>query len=102
MKLISAFCIKQQNQVQVHLKFLDRNPDLKEGDILWQDENKIIIVEIKPCECIVIKPDAILEAAALSMKLVTGTCRFFTRKMNCLLHMMRHYTICYRLKVISD
>ncbi len=47
------------------LKFLNENPNLKDGDILWQDENSIIIVEIIPSECIVITPNTIIAAAAL-------------------------------------
>ena len=47
------------------LKFLNENPNLKDGDILWQDENSIIIVDIIPSECMVITPDTIITAAAL-------------------------------------
>jgi urease accessory protein len=41
------------------------NPDLKEGDILYQDENTTIAVEIIPCECIVLKPSNTREASAV-------------------------------------
>ncbi len=51
--------------IRVTLKFLDKNPDLKDGDILWQDANTIIVVEIKPCECIVIIPLNVLEASSI-------------------------------------
>ena len=46
-------------------KFLKGNPDLKEGDILYKDENITIAVEINPCECIVLKPSNMREAAAV-------------------------------------
>lgn len=49
----------------VILKFLQANPDLKEGDILWMDENTIITVEIIPCSCIVITPGSIRNASSL-------------------------------------
>ncbi len=47
------------------LKFLNENPDLKEGDILYEDETGIIAVEINPCECIVITPGNMLKAASV-------------------------------------
>lgn len=50
---------------QVTLKFLDKNPDLKDGDVLWQDDITIIVVEIKPCECIAITPLDMLEASSI-------------------------------------
>lgn len=49
----------------ITLKFLRENPDLKEGDILWEDQNTLIIVEIEPCKCIVITPKTILAASSL-------------------------------------
>jgi urease accessory protein len=49
----------------VCIKFLRENPDLKEGDIIHQDENITIAVEINPCECIVINPSNALEIAAI-------------------------------------
>ncbi len=49
----------------ISLKFLQLNPDLKGGDILYEDETTVIAVDIKPCEVIVIKPAGIAEAAAV-------------------------------------
>lgn len=51
--------------ISLTLKFLNENPNLKEGDILCEDENSIIVVEIIPIECIVITPASIIAAAAL-------------------------------------
>ena len=51
--------------VPVTLKFLKENPDLKDGDILYRNENKIIAVEINSCDCIVITPRNIPEASAI-------------------------------------
>lgn len=56
---------KTDSGVPVTLKFLNENPDLKDGDILWQDEHTAVAVQIKPCECIVITPGNTLEAAAI-------------------------------------
>ena len=53
-----------QSGKAVMLKFLQENPDLKDGDILWQNEDVVIAVEVKQCEAIVIKPATILEAAS--------------------------------------
>lgn len=49
----------------VTLKFLQENPDLKQGDILWMDEQFAIVVELKTCEAIVIQPSSILEASCI-------------------------------------
>jgi urease accessory protein len=49
----------------VCIKFLNENPNLKDGDILYQGENTTIAIEINPCECIVIIPENMLAAASL-------------------------------------
>jgi urease accessory protein len=54
-----------ESGITVTTKFLQENHNLQEGDILWQDENFVIAVQIKPCECIVITPATILAAASL-------------------------------------
>jgi urease accessory protein len=51
--------------IDITIKFLKENPDLKDGDILWRDENSIIAVEIKPCKCIVITPNSMLTALSV-------------------------------------
>jgi urease accessory protein len=51
------------------IKFMRENPDLKEGDILFQDDKITIAVEIIPCECIVLKPSNMREAAAVSYEI---------------------------------
>jgi urease accessory protein len=53
----------------IAIKFLNENPNLKEGDILWQDETTIIVVEITPCECIVVKPGDMINASAISYEI---------------------------------
>ncbi|MBZ4646036.1 MAG: urease accessory protein [Petroclostridium sp.] len=34
---------------------------LRDGDILWQDDKKALIVEISECDCIAIKPNTMIE-----------------------------------------
>ncbi len=53
----------------IAIKFLNENPDLKEGDILWQDETNIVVVEINPCKCIVIEPGDMINASAISYEI---------------------------------
>ena len=47
----------------VTLRFLQENPNLQQGDILWMEEDFVIVVTIKTCEAIVIQPKSILEAS---------------------------------------
>lgn len=54
-----------ESGIAITTKFLNENPNLEDGDILWQDENSIIAVQIKPCECIVITPATMLIVASL-------------------------------------
>ncbi len=34
---------------------------LQDGDILWQDDKKVLLVEISECDCIALKPKTMLE-----------------------------------------
>jgi urease accessory protein len=54
-----------QSGKQVTIKFMQENPDLKQGDILFADDTSIIVVEINPCKTIVIEPRTILESASV-------------------------------------
>ena len=56
---------KTKSGIEIILKFLGESPDLKDGDMLWQAENKIIAVEIIPTECLVIEPQTILSASSV-------------------------------------
>jgi urease accessory protein len=56
---------KTYSGIPVTLQFLNNNPDLKDGDILFENDKKVIIVEILPCSCIVVQPENIQQAAAL-------------------------------------
>ena len=57
---------KQTNSgKEVLLKFLNENPELTEGDILFADTDMIIAVSILPCECIVLQPKNMFEIASV-------------------------------------
>jgi urease accessory protein len=50
---------------EVSLKFLNENPSLTEGDILYEDDKMIVAVTIIPCDVIVIKPNSMFEMASV-------------------------------------
>jgi urease accessory protein len=50
---------------EVALKFLQENPSLTQGDILFEDEQTIIAIEVLPCECLVIAPKNMFEMASV-------------------------------------
>lgn len=49
----------------IALKFLDKNPALTQGDVLYEDDTIIIAVEILPCDVLVIKPVNLFEMASV-------------------------------------
>src|SRR3954449_5822964 len=51
--------------IDLALKFLGEGQCLHEGDILYKDPEKVIVVRIKPCEAIVLKPETMLEMGAV-------------------------------------
>jgi urease accessory protein len=50
---------------EVVMKFLRENPQLGQGDILFADENKLIVIDIRPCESLIITPRSKFELASL-------------------------------------
>lgn len=56
---------KTQSGKEVSLKFLTESPELTQGDILFADENFLIAATILPCDCLVVTPKTIFEAASL-------------------------------------
>lgn len=50
---------------EILLKFLNENPELTEGDVLYADEITIILVSILPCNCIVMQPKNMFEMASM-------------------------------------
>lgn len=51
--------------VEVVLKFLNESQQLTEGDIVYDDDFNIIVIEVKPCDAIVIRPKTMFEMASL-------------------------------------
>lgn len=49
----------------VTLRFLNQNPDLKDGDLLFEDDHLLVLVEIIACKTIVLAPNNFIETAAL-------------------------------------
>lgn len=49
----------------IALKFLDKNPALTQGDVLYESEILIIAVEILPCDVLVIQPANPFEMASV-------------------------------------
>ncbi len=54
---------------KISIKFLQQNPDWKEGDVVFVNDELIVTIEILPCEAIVITPLTIMEAAAISYEI---------------------------------
>ena len=48
---------------EISLKFLDQTQNLGEGDVLYEDTEMLIVVQIQPCDTIVIKPASMYEMA---------------------------------------
>jgi urease accessory protein len=47
----------------VVLKFLKEAPQLQQDDIIFKDENSVIVIDILPCEVIVVQPATMYEMA---------------------------------------
>ncbi|MCY7422696.1 MAG: urease accessory protein UreE [Chitinophagaceae bacterium] len=54
---------------KISIKFLQENPDWKEGEIVFADDKNWISVEIISCEAMVLTPGTIIEAAAISYEI---------------------------------
>ena len=49
----------------LEIRFLKENPSLSEGDILYQDESVLIVVDIKACDALMITPKNTFEVASI-------------------------------------
>ena len=47
--------------LDVVMEFEKENPSLSEGDIIYEDDFKVIAIELKDCETIVLRPKSMLE-----------------------------------------
>lgn len=54
-----------ESGIEVAIQFLNKNPELTEGDVLFADDETIIAVCIQPCDCIVLQPKNMLEMATM-------------------------------------
>lgn len=51
--------------VEVAWQFLREGPALTEGDVLYADAERLIVVEIRACEVLVIRPGSFFKMAAI-------------------------------------
>lgn len=49
----------------VVMKFLKEDPDLRQDDIVFEDESCVVLIQIQPCEAIVVHPATMYEMASL-------------------------------------
>lgn len=54
-----------QSGKDISLRFLNNNPALTQGDILYEDDTNLIAVDILPCEVLVIQPASLFEMASV-------------------------------------
>ena len=50
---------------ELTLKFLDASPALTDGDILYEDDISVIVVNIAECDCIIIQPNDMKQMAEI-------------------------------------
>ena len=50
---------------EIAMKFLNENPQLTVGDIVYEDDFNLIAVDIKECDAIIIRPGSMYEMAAV-------------------------------------
>lgn len=50
---------------EISMKFLNENPQLGVGDIIYEDDFGLVAVDIKECEAIVIRPRSMYEMASV-------------------------------------
>lgn len=51
------------------LRFTGESMQLREGDVLYEDEEKLIVVRVRPCQAICMRPSSLLEYAAVCFEL---------------------------------
>ncbi len=56
---------KTKSGREVVMKFLNEAPELTDGDIIWQDQTSLIVVEIQTCEAIIIHPSTMYQMASV-------------------------------------
>ncbi len=56
---------RTKSGMEIAIKFIQEGQRLHHDDILYQDENKVVVVYIKPCEAIVMTPASLLEMGTI-------------------------------------
>jgi urease accessory protein len=56
---------KTKSGRDISLKFMNENPELTQGDVLFEDEQIIIAVEVLSCDCLVIYPKDMKDMASI-------------------------------------
>ncbi|MEO5790322.1 MAG: urease accessory protein UreE [Gelidibacter sp.] len=51
--------------MEIAIKFIQEGQRLHQDDILYQDDKKVVVVHIKPCEAIVMTPASLLEMGTI-------------------------------------
>jgi urease accessory protein len=51
--------------MEIAIKFIQEGQRLHQDDILYQDDKKVVVVHIKPCEAIVMTPSSLLEMGTI-------------------------------------
>ena len=55
--------------MDLSMKFLNENPQLSEGDVVYEDDFNIVVIEITPCDAIIIRPRTMFEMAAVAYEI---------------------------------
>lgn len=50
---------------EIVMKFLNENQQLTEGDIVYEDDFSIVVIEVKECDAMIIKPKTMFEMASV-------------------------------------
>lgn len=56
---------KTKNGVEISMKFMGENQQLTQGDILWEDDKSLIVVDVDACDVIIIEPKTMAEMASI-------------------------------------
>jgi urease accessory protein len=56
---------KTKSGQEIAIKFLKEGQRLKQDDVLYADDFKLIVIDIIPCDAIVVKPKSLLEMGSV-------------------------------------
>lgn len=56
---------KTKSGQEIAIKFLKEGQRLKQDDVLYADDHTLIVVDIIPCDAIVVKPNSLLEMGSV-------------------------------------